>query len=64
MISFLILGSSKIQPWAIEHPNNGDIKDNLLSRMLKDFNTFDRYSYIFYFLEENGEKSVKLTLEL
>jgi hypothetical protein len=62
MISFLILGSSKIQPWAIEHPNNGDIKDNLLSRMLKDFNTFDRYSFLF--LEENGEKSVKLTLEV
>ena len=60
MISFLILGSSKIQPWAIEHPNTGgDVKDNLLSRMFKNFN---RYSYVFL-LEEHVEKSVKLTIE-
>jgi len=30
MIAFTIFGSSELQPWAVKHLNNGDVKDNLL----------------------------------
>jgi hypothetical protein len=61
MISFIILGSSKLQSWALEHSNNGGVNDNLLSSMLSDFD-FDSYSC--FLIDENREKSVTVTSEV
>jgi len=40
MIAFIILGSSELQPWAMNHTNNGDVNDDLLLSMISSFDRF------------------------
>ena len=56
----MFLGSSELQPWAVNHLNSTDVNDNLLLSM---FSISNIYSFTIYicFIEENGKTLVEMT---